>query len=73
MLACVALSMLAFCTFSKQQLICWSPDQRTMLRDAWLQLLSKTFIVLLQVALKFTEAQEQDLLHLGRLFYSKLG
>ena len=27
----------------------------------------------MQVALKYTEAQEQDLLHLRRLFYGKLG
>ena len=29
--------------------------------------------ICLQVALKFTEAQEQDLMHLRRLFYGKLG
>lgn len=35
------------------------------------QLLHATSVM--QVALKYTEAQEQDLLHLRRLFYGKLG
>ena len=52
-----------------------------MLHNVWLQLWSKAFtlhwgsgiVEVLQVAMKLTEGQEQDLLHLRRLFYGKLG
>ena len=48
-------------------------DNNAMLHDIWLQLVSTAYFVGVQVAMKLTEAQEQDLLHLRRLFYGKLG